>query len=235
MALPKINHPVFNLSVPSMKREFKFRPFLVKEEKLLLMAQTSGDPKEIILSIKQVINNCVQEDLDIDQMTTFDIEYLFIKLRAKSVNNIIEINYTDPEDENRYKIEIDLNDIEIKETPGHTNKIDISKNLGMMLKYPKIDLMNSVSDVDDETQIFFDILKYSIDTIYDNDKVYKASDYTLEEIDEFIQSLNVAALKKTQDFFATMPKLHYVTTYKTQDGVEKELVLSNLNDFFTLG
>ena len=235
MALPKLTHPTFSLKVPSLKKEFKFRPFLVREEKILLMAQTSGDPKEIIFSIKQVINNCAQEEIDIDSFTTFDIEYLFIKLRAKSVNNIIDLYYTDPEDDEKYKMEVNLDDIEIIEDINHTNKIEINRQMGMILKYPKIDLVNSVKKTDDETEIFFEILKYTIDTIYEGDNVYHASEYTEEEVDEFLQGLDVTTMKKVQDFFATMPKMHYVAKYTNNAGVEKEVILSSLNDFFTLG
>lgn len=235
MALPKLSYPIFELRVPSLKRDVKFRPFLVKEEKILLTAQTSGDPKEMILSIKQVINNCVQEEIDVDTLTTFDIEYLFIKLRAKSINNVIEIIYTDPEDDERYKIEVNLDDIEIREDPSHTNKIEINRQMGIVMKYPKIDLVDSVKRTGDETEIFFEIFKYSIDTIYEGDKVYNASEYGEEEIEEFIQSLDVNAMKKVQQFFATMPKMHYVAKYKNNEGADKELVLSSLTDFFTLG
>ena len=235
MALPKLDHPIFELKVPSLKRTAKFRPFLVKEEKILLMAQTSGDPKEIILAIKQVINNCIQENTDVDNLTTFDLEFLFVKLRSKSVNNVIELVYTDPDDEEKYKINVNLDEIEILEDPSHTNKIEINRQMGIILRYPRVDIINGIEKADDETSMFFEILKHSVDTIYEGDKVYKANEYKVEEIEEFLQSLDVNTLKKLQDFYTTMPKMHYVARYTTKDGKEKELVLSNLNDFFMLG
>jgi len=235
MALPKQSHPLFDINIPSLERSVKCRPFLVKEEKILLMAQSSMEVKETILAIKQVVNNCIQEDIDVDSLTTFDLEYLFIKLRAKSINNIINITYRDPEDDEEYQIEVDLDKVEIQRDPKHNRKVEIDKNSGMILKYPSTDVMSAISLDSNETEMFFSILKFCIESIYDSEKVYKVSDYSSEEVEDYIQDLNVKTLQKIQEFFTTMPKIHHTVEYSTKAGATKKLELNNINDFFTLG
>lgn len=235
-SLPKIGYPIFTLNLPSTEQEIKFRPFLVKEEKLLLMAQSSEDPKEIINSIKQVISNCIiSEGVSVDELCTFDLEYLFIKIRAKSINNVIEVTYRDLEDDKRYTVEINLDEIEVRRDPAHTSKIDINNELGMIMKYPKTNVANGIESVEGETDLFFQILKGCIEKIYDGETIYNVEEYSAEELEEFIQSLDVKTFKKVQDFFATMPKLHYEVKYTNSLGKEKNIVLNNLTDFFTLG
>ncbi len=236
MPLPKISYPIFELILPSTKQVIKYRPFLVKEEKILLTAQASGEPEDIVLSIRQVINNCIlTEGIDVEQLTTFDLEFLFIKIRAKSVNNIINMTYRDLEDDKRYDVEVDLDKIEIKEDPNHTNVVDIGNGLKLNMRYPKADLASSLKAVEGELDVFFEVLKKSIATISEGDQVYVASDYTSEELDEFVQSLDVNAFKIIQEFFATMPKLYYEVKYTNSLGKEKVIPLTTLNDFFTLG
>jgi hypothetical protein len=236
MSLPKLSHPIFELTLPSTKQTLKYRPFLVKEEKILLTAQSSGDAKDIILSIRQVINNCIlTEGIDVEDLTTFDLEYLFIKIRAKSVNNIITLTYRDLDDDKKYEVEVDLDTIDVIEDPNHNNKVDLENGLQLLMKYPKADLASSLKIVDGELDIFFEVLKNCIDTIYQDDTAYKASDYSDEELDEFIQSLDVNAFKKIQEFFSTMPKLYHEIKYTNSLGKEKVIPLTNLNDFFTLG
>lgn len=236
MALPKINHPVYDLTLPSSGQKIKYRPFLVKEEKILLMAMQGEDPEEIINSIKQVISNCiVTENIEVDDLTTFDIEYLFIKIRAKSVNNIISLTYKDLEDEKRYDVEVNLDEVEIRKDPNHTNKIEISNTMGFYLNYPKASITEKLKKSETETELFFEILKNCIDKIYDGNNEYVAGDSTPEEMEEFVQSLDVKTFKKIQEFFSTIPKLYYEIKYTNSLGNEKTIVLSNLNDFFTLG
>lgn len=236
MALPKISHPIFELTLPSTKQAIKYRPFLVKEEKILLTAQASDEPQDMINSIKQVINNCIlTEDIDVDQLTTFDLEYLFIKIRSKSVNNIISLAYKDLEDDKRYEVEVDIDSIEIKEDPNHTNKIEINSTSGIIMKYPSASLAANINAAEGEMDIFFEVLKGCIETIYDGDAVYKASESSPEELEEFVQSLDVNTFKKIQDFFTTMPKLYYEVKYTNSLGNEKVIPLTTLNDFFMLG
>ena len=236
MSLPKISYPIFELELPSTKQKIKYRPFLVKEEKILLTAQVSGEAEDVVNSIRQVINNCIlSEGVNIDTLTTFDLEYLFIKIRSKSVNNIIKLAYRDLEDDKRYEVEVDLDEIKILEDPNHTNKIAITDDMGMIMKYPSADIASSLKILDGEMDIFFEVLKGCIESIYDSESVYKVSDYSSEELDEFVQSLDVNTFKKIQDFFATMPRLHYEVKYTNSLGNEKVIPLTTLNDFFSLG
>jgi len=236
MSLPKIEHPIFELVLPSTKLAVKYRPFLVKEEKILLMAMQGEDPEEILNSVKQVINNCIlSTDVNVDNLSTFDLEYLFIKIRAKSVNNIISLTYKDLEDEKRYDVEVDLDMVEIKTDPNHTNKIEVNSNTGFYLKYPQASISDKLKESNNETELFFDILKNCIDRIYQNDNEYLASECTSEELDEFVQNLDVKSFKKIQTFFSTMPKLYYETSYVNSLGNEKKIILTSLNDFFSLG
>jgi hypothetical protein len=236
MALPKIGYPTFELILPSTKETVKYRPFLVKEEKILLTSQASGEANDIINAVKQVINNCILTDkINVDGLTTFDLEYLFIKIRAKSVNNVINLTYRDMEDDQKYMVEINLDEVEIKEDPNHVTKFDIGNGYGLVMKYPRADLTNSLKFVEGEMDAFFEVLKSSIDSVYDAESVYKLSDSTPEEVDEFIQSLDTKAFKKIQDFYSTMPKLYYEVKYTNSLGNDKVIPLTSLTDFFTLG
>lgn len=236
MPLPKLNYPIFELTLPSNNTQIKYRPFLVKEEKILLMAQTSEEPADIVNSIRQVINNCIiTEGINVEDLTTFDLEYLFIKIRSKSVNNVITLTYRDLEDEQKYIVEVDLDQIEIIKDPNHTNKIEINETMGMIMRYPKADLSKSLQLIDGEMEVFFEVLKSCIESIYDESTVYNPDEYSKEEFDEFVQSLSVDSFKQIQTFFNTMPRLHYEVKYTNSLGKEKVIPLTNLNDFFTLG
>jgi len=235
MSLPKINYPLFDVVIPSTGQKVKMRPFLVKEEKLLLMAQTTNNPKDVVNSITQVVNNCLIDQINIDQLTTFDLEYMFIRLRARSVNNKIDIFYKEESDGKQYKIEIDLDKIEISRDPDHVNDIKIGDKMGIVLRYPRTDMMDSMADVQSEVDLYFQVVKYCIEKIYDEDNIYSVSDYSEEELEEFVSSLDVNTFKAIQKFLETMPKLHYEATYVTDGGIERKVVLQNLNDFFMLG
>lgn len=235
MSLPKINYPLFDVVVPSTQQKIKMRPFLVKEEKLLLMAQTSGDPRDVVLAIKQVVNNCIVDQVDIDKLATFDLEYLFVRLRAKSVNNKIEILYRDSDDEEQYKVEVDLDAVEMRTSPEHDPNVKINEEMGIVLRYPKTDMMKAVEGVTSEIDLYFEVVKYCIDKIYDSETVQNADECTEEELNDFVQSLDVNTFKKIQQFLESMPKLYCEAAYKDKAGKEKKIVLQNLNDFFMLG
>lgn len=233
--LPKLSYPIFDVVIPSMNKKVKMRPFLVREEKILLLAQMSEEPTQVVEAIKQVIEACIDDASIVPKLTMFDIEYLFVKLRSRSVNNTVDILYTDPDDGEQYKVTIDLDNVEVRTDPDHSKKIEISPTVGVIMKYPPTDLASKLENVETEVDLFFQLITLCIDQIYDADNVYNASETTLEEIQEFVSSLDVNAFKKMQRFFETLPKIHYETKYTTKDGVEKSVVLQTLNDFFMLG
>ena len=235
MTLPKLSHPTFELVIPSTKQKIRYRPFLVKEEKILLIAQSSQDPKDIVYAVKQVLQNCCLDELNVDDLTTFDIEYFFIKLRSKSVNSIVNLKYRDLEDDKIYDFEVDLETIEIDYNPNHQRIINISSSVILNLKYPKMNLIDSLEKVSNETDLVFEILRNCLDTIVYESKEIKVSDYSVKEIDEFILSMDVSSFNKVQEFFNTMPKLKHQIEYVNSLGNPRKIVLQNLNDFFQLG
>ena len=236
MALPKISHPTFELTLPSNGKKIKLRPFLVKEEKVLLMASQSEDTDEILNSLKQVISNCIIEsDIELDELATFDIEYIFLKLRSRSVNNIIKLRYKDNEDEKSYDLELNLDDVEVKTFKDHNNKIEINKEIGFTMKYPKVSITEKLKDAKNQTDVFFEMLKSSIDIIYEGKNEYNALDSSDEELEEFIQDLDVKTFNKIQKFYETIPRLYHELKYTNSLGNERVVRLETLNDFFTLG
>lgn len=241
MNLPKLEHPTFTLILPSTQQKITYRPFLVREEKLLLIAQESGeDQATIVRAIKQVITNCIIEPIVVvDNFTTFDLEYFFIKLRAKSVNNIVSLTYRDNEDQQEYKFDIDLDKIEIVRDPKHTNIIPINKTMQLVLKYPQINIVDGVQEHKNDIEFSFDILKHCLDklivTTGQEEEIFLFSEHTQTEVQEFMMSLGVKAYKNIQVFFDTMPQLKHVMEYTNQKGKVQKIELRKLDDFFMLG
>lgn len=234
MALPKISTPILSFVIPSTQEVKKFRPFLVKEEKILLLAQ-QGDEGDNITALKQVINNCCHDPIDIERLTTFDLEYLFLKLRAKSINNMVKLRFRDREDDKVYDFDVNLDDVEIKIDPNHTNKIKVNDEIGMMMRYPDVSMAAAVGDVTSADELFTKVVLYCIDSIYDKEKVYPANESTEEELTEFLDSLDHSTFEKIQQFFDTMPKLYHELHYKNELGNDRTIVLDSVKDFFTLG
>ncbi len=236
MALPKLMHPTFDLIIPSTKQKVKFRPFLVKEEKLLLMAKQSGEQADILNVIKQVITNCdVDSVLNADDLASFDLEYLFLKLRAKSVSEEIEVSYTDPEDEKTYDFKINIDDVQMLENPDHTKVVKLTETSGIVMKYPSTKLMADVVSNDSVADILFFMIKGCMDVYYDGDKVEYFKDSKQEDIDEFVESLPTTVLKDFEKFFDTMPRLYHKIEYTNEKGTVREVEFKSLEDFFTLG
>ena len=236
MALPKLKYPIFELEVPSTKKTYKFRPFLVSEEKILLMAQQSGDLKEIILGLKQVIGNCCQdEEFDADRLATFDIEYLFLKLRSRSVSNTAKVYLTDNEDGKEYSFDVDLDSVTMMTYPGHSPKVQLNDEISLILKYPTTQMIDAIATMQVETKAFFEVMKYCIEFVLEGDKISVFADASEEERDEFVQSIDISTFTKITQFFETMPKMHYEISYKNSLGHDRKAVLRNLNDFFILG
>ena len=236
MALPKIDKPVFTMLVPSQKKQVKFRPFVVREEKILLIAQQSGQEKDMVRAIKQILTNCVQEEnFNIEDLTTFDLEYMFLKLRAKSVNNVIEVSYRDIEDDKVYDFNIDLDEVEMLEQGKVDNNIKINDTVGVVMKYPSISLVEDVPDDLPPAELVEYLVRSCIDVIYDEDAVYPAKDTSEEELTDFIESLGIETFIKIREFFDNLPRMYYKIEYKNSLGNERTIELTTLSDFFTWG
>ena len=234
MSLPKISYPTYTIKVPSTKKNVKFRPFLVKEEKLLLMAKESENNSDILLSIKQIVNNCcLDENFDNEKMTIFDLEYIFIKLRAFSVDNIVKVSYKDEEDGQNYEFEVDLNAVEVEFPEKNENNIKISDTFGILMKYPSASLYEDKDFLNLDKDYLFELIVRCIDKIYEGDNVFEAKNYTMKDLGDFLENLESKTFVSVQNFLMNSPKLLHVIKYKNSLGNEKEIRLSSLNDFFT--
>jgi len=235
MALPKIQSPIFNIDIPSLNKSIEFRPFLVKEEKILLMAQQSEDEREIVRSIKQIINNCcLNPDINVNELTMVDLEYAFLKLRSRSVNNIVEVKYIDQEDNKNYEFKIDLEDVVITEGKKVSNKIDLNNGIGIIMKHINASIIDEMEEFEDEIDILNFFVKKSIVEIYDEETVYPVNEQTDEELQIFIDSIDVKSFDKIREFVDSAPKLSYTIKYTNSLDNEKEIVLDSLRDFFIL-
>lgn len=233
MPLPKIDQPLFEVIVPSTKKKILFRPFLVKEEKLLLISQQGGEDTEVIRAIKQILRLCVQdEDFDVDKLTTFDLEYLFLKLRAKSVNNIVKLSYRDNEDGKIYNFELDLDTIEINIPENVNSQISVSDNISMIMKYPSASITDKLQQFDNEVDLMTFFIINCIDTILTEEEIFPASDYSTQDLEEFLDQLPVSSFEKIREFFEKMPKLYHKIDYTNAEGNDRSIELNNLKDFF---
>jgi hypothetical protein len=238
MPLPKISTPSYHLTLPSTGKEIKYRPFLVREEKLLVLALESEDTKQITEAIKTVIKSCIEtRGVKVETLPTFDIEYLFLNIRGKSVGEEIEVNIICPDDgETTVHVKINVDEIEVKKFDGHDKKIKIDDNIMLEMKYPSLDQFiknnfdfSAANDMDQA----FDLISSCIDTIYTEDEVWSTSDVTKKEITEFLDQMNSLQFKKIETFFETMPKLsHKITVTNPKTKVENEVVLEGLSSFF---
>jgi len=238
MPLPKIATPTYELELPSTGETIKYRPFLVKEEKVLVIALESEDTKQITTAIKTVIKNCIlTKGIKVESLPTFDIEYLFLNIRGKSVGEVIEVNIVCPDDEETpAKVEINLDDIKVQKDESHTNKIKLDDEIMMEMKYPSLDeFIKNNFDLENGNEMdqSFELIASGIDTIYTSDEVWTASDCTKKEIREFIDSMNSSQFKEIEKFYATMPKLsHTVKVLNPKTKVESDVVLEGLASFF---
>ena len=231
--LPKIELPYYNVEVPSNKKTVKMRPMVIKEEKILLMAKEANDSNEIVSSLAQVVGNCLQGDVKIENLTYFDLEYLFLKLRSMSVSNIVKATYMDEEDEKSYDVEIDLDKIDIKAADDINYNIAIG-NIVIQLRYPPVSvyMKHNFDDMDDD-KTFNIIFKASIEAMFDGDKAYDMKTVSDKEMDEFIDSIPSKHYTEIQEFFNKQPSLYYAVKYTNSLGNEKTVELTTLQDFFT--
>jgi len=236
MALPKLKQPTHELKIPSTGKLETFRPFVVKEEKILLMAKSSQDPTDIFRSIKQVVNNCaIDNNFDVDKLTIFDLEYLFLRIRGFSVNNIVEVSYRDNEDQKIYNFNIDLNKIEVKFADNVNKTIKLTKETGMTMKYPSASIFDDKEYFKSGEDSFYELIVRCVDKIFDGDDIYDPNDYTKEEVEEFLEQVNVNTFQEIVKFMETTPKLYHKIVYKNSNGNERVIELTTLTDFFTLG
>ena len=235
MALPKIEHPIFDILIPSTKKNFKFRPFLVKEEKILLMAKTGADASGILAAIKQIVNNCcVEENFNVDKLAIFDLEYVFLKLRANSVGNVIKVSFKDNEDNRDYPFEVDLGNVNIVYPKNVSNQIVIDESIGLIMKYPDASLYDDKDFLNLGEEVLFELIVRCVDKIYQADQMFDPKNYSKEELSDFIDSLGVKAFEQIQAFLNDAPSMIYTITYKNSLGNERKIELKTLSDFFTL-
>ena len=238
MPLPKISTPTYELELPSTGQKVEYRPFLVREEKLLVLALESEDTKQITTAIKSVIKNCIQtKGIKVEALPTFDIEYLFLNIRGKSVGEEIEVNVICPDDEETYvPVTINIDDIKVLKDESHNNKIQVDTNIVMEMKYPSLDefIRNNFDFSEDTTmEQSFELIASCVDKIYTEEEVWAAGDVTKKELMEFLDQMNSTQFKQIEKFFESMPKLsHTVTVTNPNTKVESEVVLEGLSSFF---
>ena len=238
MPLPKINTPTYELELPSSNRKIKYRPFLVKEEKILIIAMESEDQKQITNAIKTVIGNCIlSRGIKVEKLSTFDIEYLFLNIRGKSVGEEVEVMITCPDDEEtQVPVTINLDEIKVITDKTHSKDITLDENLTMRMKYPSLDEFiksNFSFDGNFGVDESFKLIASSIEQIYSEEESWSSSDCSAKEMIEFVEQLSSKQFKEVENFFDTMPKLsHTITIKNPKTGVESEVVLEGLSSFF---
>lgn len=220
MALPSNTTPIYTTKIPSTKKEFKYRPFFVREEKALMIAQQSEDTGIMLDTIKEVIKACAKTPIEIDKLASFDIEYLFLQLRASSVGEMIELifacdnDHGEDNDKALSRVAVNLQEVEVKFSEGHTAKIPLFGDCGVMMKYPSVDTLKKIEKADvNDTDAMFDIVCDCIDFIYDADQIFSAKDQKKEELLEFLNNLTSQQFAKVQEFFQTMPQLRVDVNY----------------------
>ena len=240
MPLPKISTPTYELELPSTGKKIKYRPFLVREEKILIMALESEDMKQISNAIVQILSDCIQtRGVKVKDLSTFDIEYLFLNVRAKSVGETVEVNITCPDDgETTVQMEIDIDTIKVQKDKNHKDTIKLDDSLSMKMKYPSLDqfVENNfeVAEVNSDVNKSLNVIMACIDMIYNDEESWSSADCSKKELQEFVEQLNTKQFKEIEEFFTTMPKLSHVVKVKNPNTkVESEVVLEGLASFFS--
>lgn len=232
MPLPKIDMPLYELILPSTGKKVQYRPFTVKEEKILLTAQQSKESDQIITAIKQIVNNCIV-NYDVDKLALFDLEFLMINIRSKSVDNNVEFEIEDPDTSEKIKLTLNLENVKVHRDENHTNKIQVDDKYILFLKYPTIDdFAEIVGKTDLTPEKTYEVLMSCIDKLASEDEVYNFKDFTKKQVDEFIESLHADVTKKIKLFFDTMPKVRHEMPYKNSKGEEKVFTIQGTQSFF---
>lgn len=235
MPLPKVKHPIFEFKVPSTGKRESFRPFLVREEKILLMARSSEEPTDMFRALKQVVNNCsCSESFDVDQLTIFDLEYLFLQLRAVSVSETVEVAYRDNDDQKIYKFNINLKQVEVEFPPDVPKVIAVTETMGIKMKWPSASIFAAGDFTTQGDDAYYQMVVKCIDKVYDGDELFDPKDYSDKEIEEFLDDCGVQTFEKIQQFMTNIPRLYYKIEYKNSNGKDRVIELTSLADFFTL-
>ena len=236
MALPKLTTPTYELEIPSTDEKIKYRPFLVKEEKILMMAMESNKESDIVQAVKDIVNECTYNKVDMNVMPMFDVEYIFLNIRAKSVGEVSKLRLLCPDDKKTYAdVELDLNNVKVQVGEDHTNKIDLGNGMGMIMQYPTINSFRDSGIKNITAENMLDVIGTCILQIYEDEgkKVYDPKDQTKKEVTDFIEQLNTKQFKDVQKFFDTMPKLkHDIMIKNPKTKKENKVTLTGLNDFF---
>jgi len=238
MPLPIVETQTYELTLPSADIKVKYRPFLVREEKILLQAMESQKQNEIVEALKQIVSVCTFNSLNVEDLPTFDLEYIFLNIRAKSVGEIAKLKVLCPDDKETYAdVDIDLTKIEVQVDDKHNNNIvvDENKKIGLIMKYPTLGAVDTETKFDAKmsSKVLFDIIAKSIYQVYEGDKIYNATDYTKDELTKFIESLDSKTFLKIQEFYDTMPKLmHEIEVLNPKTQVKSKVMLQGLTDFF---
>jgi hypothetical protein len=236
MALPKLEVPIYELTVPSTDEKIKYRPFLIKEEKILLIAMESGESEDVIQAVKQIVSECTFNKLKLGNMPMFDVEYLFLQIRSKSVGEVSKLKILCRDDGETYaNVEVDLTEIEVQVSDDHTNKIELTDEMGVIMRYPTIDSFSTAGISDITADNMLDVIVACIDKIYDKkgEEVYDSKDSSKKELMDFVEQMNTQQFQDVQAFFDSMPKLrHEITVVNPKTKKENIVALSGLNDFF---
>lgn len=232
MALPKINLPISELVLPSTGEKIKYRPFSVAEEKVLLVAAESGESEQELLAMKQIIGNCLI-DVDVTDLALFDFEYLFLRLRSRSVDNVAKFVVNDPDTKLPVNLEVNIDDISFTRSEDHTKEVQINDEYMLYLKYPNIDDFISIIGKNPEDPLVnYYIMTRCLDTLASDDEIHYFKDYKDEEIDEFMDGISADVVKEIGTFFDTMPKLRHEIKYKNTEGKEQTFVIEGTRSFF---
>lgn len=239
MPLPKLTTPTYELEVPSTGKKIKYRPFLVREEKILLLAMETEDEKQMADAVKTILKNCIQTPrFKVDTLSLFDIEYIFLNIRGKSIGEQVELTVTCPDDgESTVDVSIDLDDIKVQKSKEHTNILKLTDNISVVMKYPSVDLFikNNMGDgQSSEVDDVFEIASLCIDQIVEGEDVYESSNFSKKELMEFLEGMDTKQFLLVQKFFETMPKLsHTITITNPNTKVKSDVVIEGLSSFFS--
>lgn len=232
MTLPKIDKPIFTAELPSTGKKIKYRQFTVKEEKILLIAQEEKDLMKSIEAVKQVVNNCLIES-DIGDFAMFDLEYILLLLRSKSIDNNVKFAIKDPDTDESIELELNLEDVKVTNSPDHTNRVKVNDNYTLFLKYPTINEFIKFIEGDKKDPLTtYNVMISCLDKLASDDETYKFSDFSREEIDTFMDDLSADTLIEIKRFFDTMPKLRHEMKYKNKNGEDKTFVIEGMQSFF---